>query len=114
MKQLTENQKRDHALFYVKDGDEGFSPERNKAVIANSIKKYNAYKIKQEKTYFNALDERIHAVACFLRSKFVDSANPNVIERYFGKQYLAYLRGQKIKKVLQEKFMGRKVYLPGD
>ena len=114
MKEITENQKQDYALFYVEDGEEGFSPERNKAVIANSIKKYNAYKKKQVKKYHEELDERVHAVACFLRSKFLDSNNPNIIERYFGKQYLAYLRGQKIRKVLQEKYLGRKVYLPGD
>ena len=111
---ITENQKRDYALFYVKDGDEGFSPERNKAVIANSIKKYNAYKKKQVNKYHEALDERVHAVASFLRSKFVDSNNHNIIDKYFGRQYLAYLRGQKIRRVLQEKYLGRNVYLPGD
>ena len=114
MKEITENQKRDHALFFIEDGEEGFSPERNKAIIANSIKKYNDYKKKQVKKYHEALDERVHAVACYLKSKFVDSTNSNIFEKYFGKNYLAYLRGQKIKRVLQEKYLGRRVYLPGD
>jgi len=114
MKEPTENQKRDHALFYVEGGDEGFSPERNKAVIASSIKKYNDHKKKQVKKYHEALDERVHAVATYLKSRFTESTNPNIFEKYFGRQYLAYLRGQKIKKILQKKFIGRKVYLPGD
>jgi len=89
--------------FWPKDPEPGFSPERNKKVIADSIKKYEKMRAKKLKEFDRGLAERADAVASFLtrhgRFSMTPSKGPlfaNTLERYFGKRYLAKLRGQEI------------------
>ena len=106
---ITEQQKRDHALFFVEDGEEGFSPERNRATIQHSIEKYEAKRIEKQKAYVEEIRYRADAVATYLKSRVAEGSTP--IERYFSRQELAKLRGEKIKNVILNK-LGRKIYLP--
>ena len=116
LKTVEEEQKRDHALYFVEDGEPGFSPEHNKFVIENTIKKTEAMKKRKKKEYEEALGERSDAVVTYLRSRFAEGSTP--IEKYFGKQWMAKLRGEKIAQVLQQSRIingqKRKLYLPGD
>ena len=105
---LTKNQKRDYQLYLVEDGEAGFSPERNKYVIEKSIKEYEAMRKRRMKDYQDNLGERTDAVATFLTSKFAQySAFPN-IEKYFGRQYLAHLRGEQIAQQLKRQMLMNK------
>ena len=103
MKKVTENQKRDHALFFVEKGDPGFSPAYNKFVIEESIKKYEANRKRKMKEFVDDVGERSDAVASFLVSKHAQySVNPS-LEKYFGRSYLAYLRGEEIADTIRTK-----------
>ena len=99
---ITENQKRDHALYFIEEGEDGFSPERNKKVVEDSLKKYEAARRNKIREFRSALGERTQALAFFFKSRFHASS----VEKYFGKRWLAYLRGQRIREVLQEKYTG--------
>ena len=94
MGKVSKNQKRDHELYFVEDGDEGFSPERNKAIIDETIKKYEAKRKAQMKDFQDKLGERSEAVAMYL--KHVAGGKSTPVEKYFGRRNLAYLRGEKI------------------
>lgn len=115
MKKITDEQKRDHALFFVEDGEEGFSPEHNKFVIENTIKKYKAKRKRQQKDYVESVRERSDAVATYLKSSAAETDKP--VESYFGKKWMAYLRGEKIlEKLKSNRLLGQKrnLYLPGN
>ena len=90
----TKNEKRDIAVYYKEEGDEGFSPERNKAIIENSIKKYEAKRKAQADKMVDKYGERADAVVSYIRA--VDRGMTPSIESYLGKKYLAYLRGQEL------------------
>ena len=98
---LSENQKRDYALWYKETPDQGFSPEHNKAVIEESIRKARILQERRNKDYIEQVRERSDAVASFL--KFVDKGGDDRIERFLGRKMLAHLRGEKIK----EEIIGR-------
>lgn len=80
--------------FYVVTPDPDFNPDRNKAIIENSIKKYEATRKKKNAEYVDKLRERTDAVATYLKSRWAESDRP--VEKYFGKRMLAHLRAQKI------------------
>lgn len=84
--------KDDLARFYVAKPDADFNPDRNKAVVEASIRKYEATVARKKKEYWNMVGERADAVATYLKSTKVGSP----VEHYFGKRELARLRGQKI------------------
>jgi len=107
-----EQQERDHAVYFIEGGDPGFSPERNKAVVAATIKKTNDMRKLRNRLYADQIGERIDAVVSYLRSNTADSNRP--VEQYFSKQMLAHLRGQQIANIIQTKIANqqRKVYLP--
>lgn len=71
----------------------GFSPAKNKATIALTIKKYKAYKAKLEKNYQEGMNERTDAVAAYLKHL---TMKDTPVEQYFGKRELAHLQGRKI------------------
>lgn len=81
--------------FYAVTPDAGFSPARNKAVVENSIKKYEAMRAKKWKEWEEGVAERSEAVASYL--KHVDWGKSTPVERYFDRRTLAYLRGDEIK-----------------
>ncbi|MEK9208154.1 MAG: hypothetical protein AAB922_06730 [Patescibacteria group bacterium] len=96
---LTKNEERDKKVFLVDGGDAGFSPSRNRAVIEDTIKKYEILRARKNKEYNDKLGERVDAVATYLKSMAADSNKP--VEKYFSKKELAYLRGKKIVQVIQ-------------
>lgn len=123
-KKIQEEQKRDVALYFVEDGEAGFNPAWNKAVIERTIKKSEALRRKKAKQYIENVRERADAVATYLKSRAAEGSTP--IEKYFGRQYFSYLAGRKIRSNVMEmnaaKNSGmknvapfkRKVYLPSD
>jgi hypothetical protein len=115
-KDIKEEQQRDHALYFIEDGEKGFSPEYNKMVIEKTMKKARAMRLQRQKEYTEAIGERSDAVATYFKSRLAEGYTP--IEKYFGKKNMAYLRGEKILQVLKKRsFLGgkeRKVYLPGN
>ena len=111
---IKDEQQRDHALYFVEDGEEGFNPEYNKMVIARTIKKTQANRRKKHKDYIDALGERADAVATYLKSRAAESNKP--VESYFSKRELAYLRGEKIMGRIKSSLLGRQreLYIPGN
>lgn len=92
----------DYKLMQENEGDADFSPERNKAVIASSIRKYNAKRRSQLKDYHNQLLERTDAAAAFL--KFKDRTGHSMgVEEYVGRQELRNLQAQKLLMKLLDK-----------
>jgi hypothetical protein len=80
--------------FVLDIPDEGFSPQRNRQVIENSIKKYEAKRAERMKAFREGISERAEAVTSFWHH--VNQGKHNDIDRYFGPQMLAKLRGADI------------------
>lgn len=97
---MTDNQKRDHQIYFVEGGDPGFSPERNQEVIEATIKKYEAMRKRKTRQFHEELDERVDAVASYLRHVAYGKSTP--VEQYFGRKELARLQSRKIVGSLQE------------
>ena len=75
--------------------DVDFSPSRNKAIIEGTIKQYEADRAKKMAEFKEGLAERTDATTSYLTGRYgIHRSTP--VERYFGKRYLAYLRGQDI------------------
>lgn len=78
---------------YVKpDPDPGFDPERNKRIIENTIKKYEATRKRKEAVFSEGLAERADAAAFYVKHLAKGKSTP--AEKYFGRRQLAYLRGK--------------------
>lgn len=109
---LEKQKERDHAIYFVEAGDPGFSPERNKAVVAESIRRAKAMKLKRDREYRDQIGERVDAVVTYLRSRMAEGTSP--LEHYFSKKELAHLRGQQILRTIRTKIAGkmRTVYVP--
>ena len=97
---MDKSTKEDFQRFLLPQGDPGFSPERNKAVVDATIKKYEAYRKRKQKDFDEALDERVTAVADYLRH--LAYGKNTSVEKYFGKKELAHLQARKIVGRLQE------------
>ena len=110
--EVQELQKRDIALFFKEDGDEGFNPKRNKAIISQTIRKNEENRKRILREEEDNIRERADAVATYLKSKVAEGSSP--VEKYFGKRYLAYLRGMKITNILKSRLQNqeREIYLP--
>ena len=91
LKTIEEEQERDRALYFVEDGEKGFSPEYNNMVIKRTMEKAKKMRLKKQKEYDEAIGERADAVATYLKSRVAEGNSP--IEKYFGKKTMAQLRG---------------------
>jgi hypothetical protein len=80
--------------YYKATPDAGFSPARNKQIIEDSIKAYEANRAKRRKEYAGKLDERSDAVASYFQH--VNQRGGSSLEKYFGRRELARLQGRKI------------------
>ncbi len=80
--------------FYLEVPDEGFSPEKNKAIVENSIKKYELKRAKMKKEAVEFYRERADASASWLRVR--SKGYNGGLDRYFGLNMLAHLRGDQI------------------
>lgn len=81
--------------FYLDSPDMGFSPERNKAIVDKTIAKYEAMRALRRKLFNDQLAERTDAIASYLAGG-EGAHKGRSLERYFGRRYLAYLRGEEI------------------
>jgi hypothetical protein len=77
------------------DPDPDFDANHNKRVVEETIKKNEVIRARRERESNSKVGERAQALASYV--KHVAKTKQNVtVEDYFGKQYLAYLRGQQI------------------
>jgi len=81
-------------------GDPDFSEEHNKRVIAEVDAWNDEQDRKRSRDFSEKTLERTSAVAQYLKS--VSEGAESSTDKYFGKRYLAYLRGQEIVKKLKE------------
>ena len=89
-------------LKYVQvDPDPNFDPEHNKAVIEKTIKDNEKLVKARNRGFDEKAKERTNAVAIYLRSLNQGGKSTNH-EKFFGKKYLAYLRGKEIMEKLKE------------
>lgn len=93
------NEQRDYQLYYVRDVDPNFSPEKNKFVIDKTIKEYERKRKQKDKQFTRDLDERSQAVYQYLRH--LDKGHSTPLEKYFGKKTLAHLRGERIRTIIR-------------
>jgi len=98
-----DNQTRDYQKFFVEKGEAGFNPDYNKFVIENTIKKTNALRIKKMKQFRDAIGERVDAALDYCYS-MKNRSMP--VEKYFGKKWMAYLRGEEIADKLRSQVSG--------
>lgn len=99
---MNENIKSDRK-FYLDTPDADFSPERNKSVIEDVIKKTDEYRKSQQRDHTEKVRERASAVATYLTTKRGGAQSGVSIESYLGKKTLAYLRGEQIINKLRSK-----------
>lgn len=96
-------QQSDKARFYNHDKD-GFSAERNKAIIEQTITDYEAMRAKKAREYDDAYGERSEAVISYLKALdkggAISAGGQHNMMQYFGKRHLAYLQGLEIKQKL--------------
>lgn len=90
--------KRDRALFFKEDADQTFVERHNNAVIDEVIKKYDAQQREKLRIAVENYGERADAVVHYLKA--IDRGKEPNVNRYFGRKYLAYLRGEEIRKEL--------------
>ncbi len=99
-----EMQQADKQRFFNSDPD-GFSPERNKFIIEETIRKYEATRVKKVNDVVDHYSERADAVVSFIKSVDRGKGAQGNLEKYFGKQMLAYLRGQQIRDKLMNNML---------
>lgn len=80
--------------YFKANPDADFSPARNKQVIADSIKKYEANRAKRKKEFGEQVDERSDAVASYFQH--LNQGKNTPLMKYFGRRELARLQGRKI------------------
>ena len=81
--------------FVPVDPEAGFSPEHNRAVIKKTIEWTEKMETKKDRDYQDSLRERTSAFAQYA-ADFERGRTDTKVEKYFGKEYLTYLRGQQI------------------
>lgn len=77
--------------FFLEKGDPGFNPARNKAVVKESIRKYDLMREKKAHEFDEAYAERAAAVVSYL--KFCMARPGYRLDKYFSKQEIEYLMG---------------------
>ena len=83
-------------LKYVRvDPDPNFDPKHNEAVIEKAIKDNEKLVKARNRESLEGVKERHNALAIYLKSLNQGGKATNY-EKFFGKKYLAYLRGKEI------------------
>ena len=82
--------------YILKTPERGFSPDRNKQIIDDSIRKADAFRARQWKSWEDKTRERANALASYF--KYLDSGRGgmNPLNKYFSRKFRAYLRGETI------------------
>ena len=81
-------------------GDPGFSAEHNFQVIAEVDAWNDAMDRKRERVHKQAIEERATAAAQYLRN-IAQGQGVTGIDKYFGRRYAAYLRGEEVVRQLK-------------
>ena len=98
---ISKNQKRDRAVFYLEKGDPGFSPERNKAIVERSIKRYEAMRKKKKHEFDDAYMERADAVVTYLKA--IDRGGISTrLDHFFTPNQIRKLQGRDIREKIME------------
>lgn len=87
--------------FVQKEPDAGFDPERNRRIINEVIEDTEKICAKKQREAGEQLHERTDAVATYLHN-IQQGGNTSNISKYFGRKYLAYLRGQEVLQQIQK------------
>ncbi len=87
--------KDDYQKFHLEIPEPGFSPERNKLVVENSIKKYEANQLAKKKKFRDQTFERADAIATYFQ--VIRQGRRMDLRKFFTPKYLAYLRGEEIR-----------------
>lgn len=88
--------------------DPDFSPENNKRVIEDVIQKGEIMAKRKQKEAEDGIRERNDAIASYLKDTVEGKTKSNV-EKYFGSQELARLRGKEILNKLKYSDLGTKM-----
>jgi len=86
--------------------DPNFSPERNKAIIDETIRANEQNVLRKRKEYDEAISERAEAVASYLNH--LKNGKSSTVEKYFGRRMLAQLRGDDIRQKLMNAYAAQK------
>ena len=76
-------------------GDPDFDPEHNRRVIEEVNRENDEMEKKRDREFSEQTKERTTAAAQYLRN-VAQGKSVTAIDKYFGKRYLAYLRGKEI------------------
>lgn len=101
MADLTKLQKLDYQKFFIEKGDEGFSPKRNKLIIANSIAKFEAKVAKKKHEFDDAYRERADAVVTYLKAIDRGRVDPR-LDHFFTPNQIRIFRGDDLRLKLYE------------
>lgn len=104
---MTNNQKRVVDKYLLDTPEEGFSPERNKAIVEESIRKYEALRAKKWKQAMEANRERAEASVSFL--SHADRTKNGRLDKYFDKKTISYLRGDEIFSDIRQLMLSNKL-----
>lgn len=92
-------------LRYVKvDPDPNFDPDHNKEVIEKTIKDNEKLRRSRLRDSEDKVKERSNALAIYLRS-LSQGGKSTSLEKFFGKKYLAYLRGKEVMENIKQQMM---------
>ena len=92
-------------LKYVKvDPSPDFDPVHNMAVIEKTIKDNDLLVRERNREFDDKAKERINATATYLRSLNQGGKTTNH-EKFFGKKYMAYLRGKEVMENIKQQMM---------
>lgn len=82
--------------YILKKVESGFSPERNKQIIEDSIRKTDLFRQKQWKVWDEKTRERANALASFFKYLEKGQGGNNPLSKYFSRKMRAYLRGEQV------------------
>ena len=111
MKKLSYEEERDALDFFRRwdvPEDPHFNADRNKAIIARTIKKNEELAKRKKKEFRQGLGEKIDMVASYLKSNAINGGTP--IQRYLGKRWMAKLRGEMIMDKIKNNLATRNQY----
>ena len=81
--------------YIVKNPDSSFSPERNRAIIAETIKETNNYFKKMHETLDVGIAERVNTLSYFAKYK-LGNGGPKNLEQFLGRENYTKLIGENI------------------
>ena len=93
--------------YVPKDPEDGFDPEKNRRVIAETIADNAKREQALKKEYLENVEERVDAGVAFLkklsRGDYLSKTPHDAALAFFGRKELARLRGEEIKRELMAK-----------